>query len=339
MSRVLTVVTMLLAGLSFSSCTKLDNAAAPSCAYGIAPNAASFGPAGGQGEVAVDAEGVCQWSVSSQASWVRVTNGTGGAGPGTITYTVTPNASANERTARLSVADQTTVISQDGAAPAAPSEPPAPEHPPPPPPPAPTPPPPDPGPTPPAPEPPVRVCSYAITNSAASVPASGASGTITVVAATGCAWTAIGGTEWISVSGASGAGDGSVSYSVAPNPSTNSRSATLWVAEQAFTITQAGAEPPPPPEPAPTCTFSINPTSRNHGDRADSGDIQVNASSSSCAWTATSNADWIIVRSGSAGAGDGEVQYEISRNRSDDQRTGTITVAELTFTISQRGDD
>jgi hypothetical protein len=43
------------------------------------------------------------------------------------------------------------------------------------------------------------------------------------------------------LSGASGSGNGTVSYSVAANPSTSPRSGTLTIAARTFTITQAGA--------------------------------------------------------------------------------------------------
>jgi len=56
-----------------------------------------------------------------------------------------------------------------------------------------------------------------------------------------------------------------------------------------------------------------------------------------CAWTAVSNASWIVIASGPSGAGDGTVEYSVASNM-DASRTGTITVANQTFTISQASD-
>ena len=47
----------------------------------------------------------------------------------------------------------------------------------------------------------------------------------------------------------------------------------------------------------------------------------------------------LAITSGASGVGDGRVRYDVSRNDDDSSRTGTITVAGLTFTASQRGDD
>ncbi|HEX7313423.1 MAG TPA: M36 family metallopeptidase [Pyrinomonadaceae bacterium] len=84
-------------------------------------------------------------------------------------------------------------------------------------------------------------CSYSISPTSASYAAAGGSGTVTVTAGAGCAWTAASNASFITVtSGASGSGSGSVGYSVAANALTTSRTGTLTVAGQTFTVTQAG---------------------------------------------------------------------------------------------------
>ncbi len=69
-------------------------------------------------------------------------------------------------------------------------------------------------------------------------------------------WTAISNNpEFITITaGASGMGNGTVSYSVAANSNTTSRTGTISVAGQLFTVTQDGATPTatPTPTPAPT---------------------------------------------------------------------------------------
>jgi Zn-dependent metalloprotease len=84
-------------------------------------------------------------------------------------------------------------------------------------------------------------CSYSISPTSASSPATGGSGTVNVTAGAGCAWTAASNASFITVtSGASGSGSGSVTYSVASNPNTTSRTGTLTIAGQTHTVTQAG---------------------------------------------------------------------------------------------------
>lgn len=88
-------------------------------------------------------------------------------------------------------------------------------------------------------------CTFSIAPTSASIAAAGAAGVVTVMAGAGCAWTAVSNSGFITVlSGASGSGNGSVSYSVAANPSTSPRTGTVTIAGQTFTVTQAGAACP-----------------------------------------------------------------------------------------------
>ncbi|MGH7185935.1 MAG: immunoglobulin domain-containing protein, partial [Pseudomonadota bacterium] len=81
-------------------------------------------------------------------------------------------------------------------------------------------------------------CSYTIAPSGQTVAAAGGTGTTSVTAAPGCAWTATGNDAWIAITaGATGSGNGSVSFSVAANAGAL-RTGTITIAGQAFTVTQ-----------------------------------------------------------------------------------------------------
>jgi Zn-dependent metalloprotease len=84
-------------------------------------------------------------------------------------------------------------------------------------------------------------CSFSISPTSSSQPATGGSGTVSVTAGAGCNWTAVSNASFITITaGASGTGNGSVSYSVAANVGTGSRTGTMTIAGQTFTVTQAG---------------------------------------------------------------------------------------------------
>jgi C1A family cysteine protease/methionine-rich copper-binding protein CopC len=85
-----------------------------------------------------------------------------------------------------------------------------------------------------------------------------------------------------------------------------------------------------------TCICSISPASRSLGSSSGSGSISVTCGES-CNWTAASNNAWITITAGSSGTGNGTVSYTVSQNYDSKQRTGTITVADKTFTITQAG--
>ncbi len=55
-----------------------------------------------------------------------------------------------------------------------------------------------------------------------------------------------------------------------------------------------------------------------------------------CAWTATSNAPWITVNSGSPGNGNGAVAYTVGANAGPNPRRGTMTIASKPFIVSQK---
>jgi hypothetical protein len=83
------------------------------------------------------------------------------------------------------------------------------------------------------------------------------------------------------------------------------------------------------------CSSSISPTSASFSTASGTGSVSV-TSGSGCSWTASSNASWITVTSGGSGTGNGTVGYSVSSNSSP-ARSGTITIAGLTFTVNQAG--
>lgn len=88
--------------------------------------------------------------------------------------------------------------------------------------------------------------------------------------------------------------------------------------------------------PPPTCTNTISPTSQSFGATGGTGSVSV-TTSSGCNWTATSNASWLTITSGSSGSGNGTVAYTVAGNTSNSQRTGTMTIAGKIFTVTQAG--
>ncbi|HEY6333460.1 MAG TPA: protease pro-enzyme activation domain-containing protein, partial [Blastocatellia bacterium] len=88
--------------------------------------------------------------------------------------------------------------------------------------------------------------------------------------------------------------------------------------------------------PNPSCTYSLGSTSQSFQSTGGTGNFTVSAGST-CAWTATSSESWITVTSGASGTGPGTVDYSVAANSTSNQRTGTVSVAGDTFTISQLG--
>ena len=147
-----------------------------------------------------------------------------------------------------------------------------------------------------------------------------------MTAGAGCAWSAATNEAWIAItSGATGSGNGSVGFSVAAN-SGSARTGTATIATQTFTVNQAAGSA--------TCTYSISTPDANIGPDAAQGTVSVVAGAG-CPWTATSDAPWITVVSGSPGTGNGQILVRLTANTGP-ERTGTVTIATQKWTVTQR---
>ena len=353
-----------------------QEAVAPAdCSYTLSARNVSA-PASGTdaSSVSVTAPPRCRWLATSNSSWISVTGSTASSGNGTVTFSISPNPGA-ARTGTLTVADQSVTVSQAGAATAScsysvtPSSVSVPSTgsagisvsvtastgcpwtaastvgwisiasgssgtangkvmftvaanagaartgtltvanqtvtvnqaavP----------------------------CSYSVTPTNVSIEPAGGTGTpISVSTLSGCAWTASSHVSWVTIlSGASSTGGGSVTYSVQPNTGA-ARNGTLTVAGQTVTISQA------------TCTYAIAPTSQTFNAFGATGGPVAVTTQSGCAWTAVSKASWITEVAGSTSSGSGTVTFRVAANTGHD-RTGTLTIAGLTFTVTQKEEE
>jgi C1A family cysteine protease len=102
-----------------------------------------------------------------------------------------------------------------------------------------------------------------------------------------------------------------------------------------YTIANEGYEGGTIPPPPPACTYSVSPTSKIFVYSGGTGSVAV-YTQSNCPWTASSNASWITITSGNTGSGNGSVKYKVAANPNNYQRSGTLTIAGKTFTVTQR---
>ena len=83
-------------------------------------------------------------------------------------------------------------------------------------------------------------CSYVIDQHALGAPASGIAGSIHVTTTAGCLWGSSIDSPFITVSGGSGNGDGTLSYTVLTNDTGAPRSGHLMIGGQTLTVSQSG---------------------------------------------------------------------------------------------------
>ena len=173
------------------------------------------------------------------------------------------------------------------------------------------------------------LCNFFLSMTNQFCSAGGGECNVNVTAATGCNWTAGSNAEWITVyAGTSGTGNGSVSFVIRENHTTEPRVGTLNIAGQTFTVNQDSTSA--------NCTYAVSPAFNTFTAAGGNGNLQV-ITESRCAWEAVSRADWITITSNSIGIGNGTISYSVSANPGPGGRSGVITVGGRNFTIKQKG--
>jgi hypothetical protein len=170
------------------------------CTYSITPISSAPAAAGGTASVTVTATPGCSWIATSNDAWIAITGGSSGTGSGTVSYSVAQNTSG-ARSGTMTIAGRTFTVNQAAGG----------------------------------------SCTYSVSPTSSSPVAAGNSASVSVTAGAGCAWTATSSAAWVTITaGSSGTGNGTVSYTVAPNTG-GSRSATMTIAGQTVTVNQAAA--------------------------------------------------------------------------------------------------
>jgi hypothetical protein len=85
--------------------------AAP-CAFSINPTSATVHNNGGSGSVALTTGASCDWTATSNSSFITITSAGGGTGSATINYTAAGNAARTQRTGTLTIGGQTFTLTQ-----------------------------------------------------------------------------------------------------------------------------------------------------------------------------------------------------------------------------------
>ncbi|MEK6374280.1 MAG: BACON domain-containing protein [Acidobacteriota bacterium] len=176
---------------------------------------------------------------------------------------------------------------------------------------------------------PPKPCTFNVSATTQSVTSNVGTGSLDVTSRADCGWGARSNTSWLTIAGATGVGNGTVSYSFVANTSTSSRTGSLTVAGKTVSITQFGV-----------CSYTLSPTSKVILSSGGTGTVGV-STRSDCTWTATVStaaASWITITGGQSGTGNGTVSYSVAANTSTSLRSGTINVGGRTSTIDQSPD-
>jgi hypothetical protein len=165
-------------------------------------------------------------------------------------------------------------------------------------------------------------CSFSISPGQVSVPAAAGTTNVNVTSPGGCGWTASSAAAWLGISsGASGTGNGTVKISIQENTA-GPRSGTATIAGHTFTVSQDTG-----------CSFVVSPENITSAAGGGGARVEVGAAAS-CAWTAASNAAWIVIVGTAGGTGNGAIDLTFAANTGS-ARTGMVTVAGRTVSVAQ----
>jgi Putative binding domain, N-terminal/Viral BACON domain len=89
-----------------------------------------------------------------------------------------------------------------------------------------------------------------------------------------------------------------------------------------------------PSEPA--CSFTVSTTAVSVGASGGTSSVDV-STTSGCAWTAQTGESWLSITSGASSTGPGSVGFTVGANPLTTSRTGTLTVAGHSVTVTQEG--
>lgn len=283
--------------------TVRQSAAAVACTYELSSSTGTATATAGTGSVTVTTNrSDCPWAweVSSDKGWLTITNGKNKAGSGTLNYSYTANPGTTAREGRITVGEKTYTVRQAGAA-----------------------------------------CSISLpSTTTANVPPTAGKGSVEVTANfPECTWTPVISTDaasWLFITGNQGSRTGTqtLHYSYTPNPDIESRTGTITVGEQTYTVTQEAADVSPV-----FCSGSVSPTGARIGAEASSGKFSVILSSETCTWKTFTPDDWItrIVQDTKMADGAWNFTYYYTANTSTSDRVGRIFVDNLVYTVTQAG--
>ena len=310
--RVIAALTSAALATSVACTSSQLNSTGPStakCQVTVGNADTTIAAAGGTTSVAITAQPECTWTASTDVGWIVNLAPPSGQGTSAVQVRVAANADPVTRRGMVHIAATDVQITQAAAA-----------------------------------------CVFQVSPLARDVSASGGTTSVSVAANSACGWSAASTVSWIRVtSGASGAGNGSVTLAVDAN-SGPVRGGVVTVAGQTVTVSQSSGQttpapptPPPtpePPTPAPpapppqtACNYSLSPTSGSIGAAGGAGPAISIAATGSCSWAAATTNSWITILSGT-GTGNGSVTYTVASNTGA-ARGGNIAIGGQTFTLNQ----
>jgi BACON domain-containing protein/all-beta uncharacterized protein len=173
-------------------------------------------------------------------------------------------------------------------------------------------------------------CPFAVAPRAQFFTTAGGSGSINVVAAGFCGWSATVEQDWIVITSTdSGSGNEVITFEVRENFTSNPRQGAINVSGLHQVVVQdAGL--------GEDCQYETTPAFQSFSSSGGTGTISVVAEER-CAWQAIVSDSWISITSLGVGIGNGTLIYTTAANTGASARNGSIIIAGKVFSVKQKG--
>lgn len=267
-------------------------AQAQQCTFTPSPAVVEAGHSGGTYTINFTASGsTCNWNISSADDWITVPDTHKGTGTGTIVVTVKPNTGTAARQGRVVLNRQYIWVNQ-------------PQRPP---------------------------CTYRLGQTSKSIAAGGTPGNYDTVLVTAsdakCTWSVGEATPWIQTTPGTKTGSTSVRYAIGPNSSGSTRTGTIKIAGQTYTVTQEA------------CTYTVSPTSLSFSGNDHNKPVHITTNSADCKWTIDETASWIGIQPPiKSGTGTRYVSVTVQPNRTGTPRSTVVRINNTAVNVTQTAD-
>ena len=171
------------------------------CNFTLNPATQAFPTVGGSGTFAINMPSNCSWLATASSSFLTVNSAASGDGNGTISFSVAPNF-GGARSGAIDVSNGAVTRTFQVQQPSG--------------------------------------CPTSLGQTVVNFSASGGSGNVSVTAGGVCSYLATSNANWAQITSATQSGNGAITFNVQPNASSISRTATITVSGQTFSVNQAG---------------------------------------------------------------------------------------------------
>ena len=247
--------------------------------------------------ITVNALAITEWTVTPNNSWISVVDAGKGKGSDLVTIAVGKNPSFQERTGTVTIGTETFRVTQTGT----------------------------------------TEVSFAASPAETTGSANGANGRIAITATSDLPWSAVSSNNWLTIYSpyASGAGNGNVVYTVSPNTTVSDRTGVIVVTPDPT----SGLAPFVHTVRQPAPTVALSSTGCTFAAAGESQEVTVTVSKN-VQWQVAGVEDvsWLSINGGATSyLGTQTITLAAASNETIYERTGTITIAGKTFTVTQKG--